>query len=628
MRKILAIGVAGIALLLILVLAGFGIMHTRYFTPSAQWIVQQLWPETLRFAKIEYLYPFKLRLSGVQIASEPTIELQQMDLWLNPYGLLEQQLEIDSVLIDGANLAHGLPAFTLPESVHLNQLALHNIDWADQGIIARGVSLQIKQPVWDSPQQQLPYGKIQLAADQITIDGEAFNQVLVDANYQAQDSTVYGFSFNWHDSPISGQAEQYPQGWSLINVTLSRLNLNLDEWRHHSLWQKIAPSIYHINSLDLLNSQLTLNGVAWENLNLSVEDYDLRHSVWQQQQAYLSLNADSAQWLATQWVEPSAELTLTPQGIELDGHSQVWQGDVQVKGHITETSLNLAQLTITGVKWIAEQPQDLLPFSQPLPAWQNLQIEHLDINNLQMIQTVNRPFWQASGLNADGKNLQWVKESQWGFWQGQLSVTANSASYAGVLSTQGVLNMRSEQGVWQLTRAFLPLERGYVEAHAKWDLTSLSAPWQLSLDADSLPIGPLQSWFKLPFGLEALADISLTAQGIAGDRTMLAHSLDGQLQLNLRQGLLSLRSDNTLIIQPFELDDLAVSADRGRITITPTPLRGPNLNAQLGGSTDLLEPEQGQWQLTIQQAWADQCLGLSWDFQQAELVSQDCRSAP
>ncbi|HFC9208504.1 AsmA family protein [Vibrio cholerae] len=628
MRKILAIGVAGIALLLILVLAGFGIMHTRYFTPSAQWIVQQLWPETLRFAKIEYLYPFKLRLSGVQIASEPTIELQQMDLWLNPYGLLEQQLEIDSVLIDGANLAHGLPAFTLPESVHLNQLALHNIDWADQGIIARGVSLQIKQPVWDSPQQQLPYGKIQLAADQITIDGEAFNQVLVDANYQAQDSTVYGFSFNWRNSPISGQAEQYPQGWSLINVTLSRLNLNLDEWRHHSLWQKIAPSIYHINSLDLLNSQLTLNGVAWENLNLSVEDYDLRHSLWQQQQAYLSLNADSAQWLATQWVEPSAELTLTPQGIELDGHSQVWQGDVQVKGHITETSLNLAQLTITGVKWIAEQPQDLLPFAQPLPAWQNLQIEHLDINNLQMIQTVNRPFWQASGLNADGKNLQWVKESQWGFWQGQLSVTANSASYAGVLSTQGVLNMRSEQGVWQLTRAFLPLERGYVEAHAKWDLTSLSAPWQLSLDADSLPIGPLQSWFKLPFGLEALADISLTAQGIAGDRTMLAHSLDGQLQLNLRQGLLSLRSDNTLIIQPFELDDLAVSADRGRITITPTPLRGPNLNAQLGGSTDLLEPEQGQWQLTIQQAWADQCLGLSWDFQQAELVSQDCRSAP
>ncbi|EKF9812109.1 AsmA family protein [Vibrio cholerae] len=628
MRKILAIGVAGIALLLILVLAGFGIMHTRYFTPSAQWIVQQLWPETLRFAKIEYLYPFKLRLSGVQIASEPTIELQQMDLWLNPYGLLEQQLEIDSVLIDGANLAHGLPAFTLPESVHLNQLALHNIDWADQGIIARGVSLQIKQPVWDSPQQQLPYGKIQLAADQITIDGEAFNQVLVDANYQAQDSTVYGFSFNWRNSPISGQAEQYPQGWSLINVTLSRLNLNLDEWRHHSLWQKIAPSIYHINSLDLLNSQLTLNGVVWENLNLSMEDYDLRHSVWQQQQAYLSLNADSAQWLATQWVEPSAELTLTPQGIELDGHSQVWQGDVQVKGHITETSLNLAQLTITGVKWIAEQPQDLLPFSQPLPAWQNLQIEHLDINNLQMIQTVNRPFWQASGLNADGKNLQWVKESQWGFWQGQLSVTANSASYAGVLSTQGVLNMRSEQGVWQLTRAFLPLERGYVEAHAKWDLTSLSAPWQLSLDADSLPIGPLQSWFKLPFGLEALADISLTAQGIAGDSTMLAHSLDGQLQLNLRQGLLSLRSDNTLIIQPFELDDLAVSADRGRITITPTPLRGPNLNAQLGGSTDLLEPEQGQWQLTIQQAWADQCLGLSWDFQQAELVSQDCRSAP
>ncbi|ENM5932253.1 AsmA family protein [Vibrio mimicus] len=628
MRKLLAMGVAGIALLLILVLAGFGIMHTRYFTPSAQWIVQQLWPETLHFEKIEYLYPFKLRLSGVQLSTTPAIEVQQMDLWLNPYGLLEQKLEIDSVLVDGANLAHGLPAFTLPDAIHLNQLALHNIDWADQGIIARGVSLQIKQPEWTSPQQLLPYGKIQLSAEQITIDGEAFNQVLVDANYQPQDSTVYGFSFNWHDSPISGQAEQYPEGWSLINVTISRLNLNLDQWQTHPLWQKLAPNVHHINSLDLLNSQLTANGVVWENLNLSVEDYFLQQNFWQQQQGYLSLNADSAQWLATQWVEPNAELTFTPEGIEMEGHTQVWQGDVQLKGKLSEQSIALSRLTISGIKWIAEQPQDLLPFAQGLPAWQNLSIDDLDINNLQIIQTVNRPFWQVSGLNADGQRLQWVKDSQWGFWQGKLAVTANSASYAGILSTQGVLNMHSEQGVWQLTRAFLPLERGYIEAHAKWDLSSLSAPWQLSLDTDSLPVGPLQPWFNLPFGLEAFADISLTAQGMAGDRNMLAHSLDGGLQLSLRQGLMSLRSDNTVITQPFELDALSVSADRGRITITPTPLKGVGMQAMLSGSTDLLTPEQGQWQLDIKQSWADQCLGLNWDFKQAELASKDCRSAP
>ncbi|MCX9564840.1 AsmA family protein, partial [Vibrio cholerae] len=179
-----------------------------------------------------------------------------------------------------------------------------------------------------------------------------------------------------------------------------------------------------------------------------------------------------------------------------------------------------------------------------------------------------------------------------------------------------------------LTRAFLPLERGYIEAHAKWDLSSLSAPWQLSLDTDSLPVGPLQPWFNLPFGLEAFADISLTAQGMAGDRNMLAHSLDGELQLSLRQGLMSLRSDNTVITQPFELDALSVSADRGRITITPTPLKGVGMQAMLSGSTDLLTPEQGQWQLDIKQSWADQCLGLNWDFKQAELASKDCRSAP
>lgn len=627
MRKLLAIGVAGIALLLILLLAGFGIMHTRYFTPSAQWIVQQLWPQTLRFATIEYLYPFKLRLNDVEFASEPTIQLQQMDLWLNPYGLLEQRLDIDSVLINGADLTEGLPAFNLPSAVRLNQIALHNIDWASNGIIARGVSLQIKQPRWDNAQQQLPYGEIQLNAKHINIEGEIFDQVLIDANYQAQDSTIYGFSFNWRNSPISGQAEQYSQGWSLINVTLRQLNLDFDAWRTHPLGQTLAQHVQHINSLDLLNSQVTFNGVEWENLNLSVEDYQLDRTLWQQEQGYLSLNADSARWLETLWVEPNAEFTLTEKGLDVDGHAQVWQGHLQLKGQLTADSINLSKLTVSGVRWIAEQPQDLRLLSLPLPAWQNLNIEQLDINNLQIIQTVNRPFWQVSGLNSEGENLQWIKEGAWGFWQGNLAVSANSASYAGILTTQGVLNMHSEQGTWQLTRAFLPLERGYIEAQATWDLTALSAPWQISVDTDSLPIGPLQSWLNLPVGLDALADISLTAQGMAGDSNMLSHSLNGNMQLSLREGLLSLRNKNTLITQPFELDKLTVTADRGRINIQPTKLKGPNLQANISGNTDLLTPHNSQTQLDIKQQWADQCLDFTWRFQAAELRSERCRQA-
>ncbi len=628
MRKFLAISVAGIALLLIMVLAGFGIMHTRYFTPSAQWIVQQLWPATLRFENIEYLYPFKLRLQGVQLATTPSVEVQQIDLWLNPHGLLKQQLRIDSALLDGINLSQGLPTFAWPAAIQLHHLAIHNLNWTDQEVSARGVSLQIQQPRWQTPQQWLPYGKLQLAAEQITLEGETFNQVLINAEHQTENSTIHGFSFDWRDSPISGQAEQYPEGWSLINVTLNRLNLDFDQVRANPLWQKITTYVNHINSLDLLNSQLTSHGVTWENLNLSLEDYRLSTTVWQQPQGYLSLNADSAQWRETLWVEPSAELTFNPNGIEIEGHTQVWQGDVQLQGKLSQHSIELDQLTISGVKWIAEQPEDLQLLTQALPAWQHLQIEHLDINNLQLIQTAQRPFWQLSGLNADGERLQWIKQGAWGFWQGQLAVTANNASYAGILSTQAILNMHSEQDVWQLTRAFLPLEQGYIEAHATWDRSTPSAPWQLALDVDSLPLAPLQPWLKTPFGLQGLADMSLTAQGMAGDHNMLAHSLSGQLQLSVRQGLLSLRSANTVITQPFELEHLPVNADRGRITITPTPLHGPNLHGQLSGSGDLLQAQQHQWRLAIEQRWADQCLDLSWDFIQTELVSQACASKP
>ncbi|MCV6038573.1 AsmA family protein, partial [Escherichia coli] len=83
------------------------------------------------------------------------------------------------------------------------QIALKNIDYADEHFSANGIDLQIQSPQWSD--QLIPYGEVQLAADQLYWNGEAFNQVLVDIDYKPQDSTLYGTSFNWRNSQISGQ---------------------------------------------------------------------------------------------------------------------------------------------------------------------------------------------------------------------------------------------------------------------------------------------------------------------------------------------------------------------------------------------------------------------------------------
>ncbi|MCG6336553.1 AsmA family protein, partial [Vibrio alginolyticus] len=143
----------------------------------------------------------------------------------------------------------------------------------------------------------LPYGELQLSAEQFYWQGEALNNVLIDADYKAQDSTVYGASFQWRGGEFSGQAEQYPAGWSLVNVTISKLDLKDDLSTLSAPWWQLAkPYLHHINSLDVLSSNLQLGEAKLTNLALSLENLTVDQSLWQQDSGYLSLNAESADW--------------------------------------------------------------------------------------------------------------------------------------------------------------------------------------------------------------------------------------------------------------------------------------------------------------------------------------------
>ncbi len=64
-------------------------------------------------------------------------------------------------------------------------------------------------------------------------------------------------------------------------------------------------------------------------------------------------------------------------------------------------------------------------------------------------------------------------------WQGKLMASANDASYQNILSAQPVVEMNSDQGKWTLTRLFMPLKHGYVEANATPDFNQISKPWSL-----------------------------------------------------------------------------------------------------------------------------------------------------
>ncbi|MEK6213127.1 MAG: AsmA family protein, partial [Vibrio fluvialis] len=431
MKKLLALGVGLVALLLALTLVAFGIMHTRYLTPSAQWLTEHLWPEKLTFSELDYEYPLHFRLHNVTLeTSDNPLSFQQVDIWLSPQLFHQDKWVIDSVLLDGANFSDGLPDNDFLAQLQLNQLALHNIDFANQGLIARGVNLQVKKPIWNNAKQWLPYGELQLSAEQFYWQGEALNNVLIDADYKAQDSTVYGASFQWRGGEFSGQAEQYPAGWSLVNVTISKLDLKDDLSTLSAPWWQLAkPYLHHINSLDVLSSNLQLGETKLTNLALSLENLTVDQSLWQQDSGYLSLNAESADWHGLQWIEPTFKLEFRPGNITIsDFATELLQGSIQLSGNIQPSSIHLHQLTARGIKWFAEQQQDWAWLDSDLPALKNLTIDQWDLNNLQLIQLTHKPFWQLSGLNVEGRNTELNRNGRWGLWNGKLSISANSAS--------------------------------------------------------------------------------------------------------------------------------------------------------------------------------------------------------
>ena len=600
MKKLLTFIISALLLAVITLATLFGLLNTSYATPIAQWINQLIGDERLSFKHVEYDYPLHLRFT------QPTIQLnhtsltfRHLDLWFNPSIYDHDQWQIESALFDGVTIDNTLPHFSEPSTFHIHQLAIHNLSLDTDEVSATALNVQIKDPHWYRDEQWLPYGTIQLSAESLQWQGETMTQLLVDADHQLTDSRINGFSFHWRNGLISGQAERYPQGWSLVNVTMNHLSLTQDvlaQLRYKWSDTPQTKMIQHINSLDILNSNLQIGAVTLNNADVSIENMDVT-SLWQNQGS-ISLHADNAQWKHLQWVNPDVTVSLTPGKITInDFLADIWQGRLQLSGALTPDSLHLSNLSLNGVRWYGEQDEDFPTLSFTDLHWPTIAIDQLDISNTQIIQLKHRPFWQLTGLNVSGTNLTLRHNNQWGLWQGQLSVSANSASIGKLHTSQAIIEMTSDAHTWSLTRAFLPLKYGYLKAQGSWPIDSNDAPWSLHVQSDGLPLEPLTQWVSLPISLSGFAEANLSLNGMAGSPTIMKHTLSGHAQGSVYRGVMTMQQDNTTTIQPFAINGIDVTADRGRISLPETTIQGTTLNATLFGDLDLVDLKTGKLEI-------------------------------
>ncbi|MEZ9866667.1 AsmA family protein [Vibrio sp. 10N.261.51.A4] len=638
---VLAIAVATIAALLLS-------LQTQYRADVANFFIKHTIEQPVFIEDVEYQAPYHITLMGItqsQPEKQTPLYIDKIDLWFSPSSMTEAKLVFESVLISGLQLEEDdlktlTSLFTQP-NIKLHQLAINNLDFSTPEFNTRGINLQISEPIWGDNRSLLPYGKTQLSASQLYWQGEAFDNLLIDLDLKPSDSTLYGASFDWRGAKISGQAEQYQQDWSLVNVTVDGLRLNQEQTQNllSKEWDVAGIQINHINSLDILRSDVEWQDGHLAAFDASLENIQLPFEIWKQQKAIFSLQAEGVTIDDDMFIEPSLKLNLeTNQILIEDFYTQFLQGTVQLNGEVTPSSIELAQLDLQGIKWITENQDSPLVAARLIP-WltqlQNVEINRLNIERSQLIQLAQTPYWQVSGLHVEGHQVQLLQDRKLGLWQGKLMASANDASYQNILSAQPVVEMNSEQGKWTLTRLFAPLRNGYIEANATLDFNQISKPWSLDISADGLPIAPMLQRLELPLDATGYGEFELQAAGLYGDSLMLGYSTTGQLTGSVRQGVMTFNDklSETSTDNVFEIPELNAHFDRGRFTLEPMHIIGASsaeqgeqrvqtLNGEASGELDLLKAEQHTLSITL----SDPCHQISGKLTQAEYSEiNDCQ---
>ena len=620
MKTALRITILLLVLTIIIPATVIALLTTSYANQTWAFISQHL-NLPIQAEKVHYDFPYHLTVQGIRTKNERTSYIEQIDVWLNPDVRRDGKWIVDSLLIDGVSLQKGMPALPDLSTVLFHQVAVKNLEYSNNQLVVNGLNVQVQAPDWHNSPYEVPYGEIQLSAAQIYWNGEAFDNVLLDMDYRPENSTLYGSSFEWRGSQVSGQGEQYPQGWSLVNVTLDKLKINDTQLKSllAKPWQKIPFKINHINSLDLLNADIEWGDWHWQNLDLSLEDADLPLSLWHTQ-AQVSLQADSVRFQEQTAIEPRLSATMTPGQIELKELDLDWQqGRIQVSGQFKPTRWQIETASIQGLKW-AIQPEDSSDWWQVATnELKELAINQLDIEHSQIIQISQQPYWQVSGLNLEGRQLEIKRLAKhWAVWNGNLDVSVVNASYDQVVTTHAALSTQSDNGLWQLTRLFAPLKQGYIEGYGQIDVSTTSQPWTLNLDADGIPLRLFHAYLPDVLAVEGFSDLNLELQGLAGDHNMLAYSLTGAVEANLRETTLRSQADKSL--KPITLSPVRLQAQRGELVMKPIIISGTAIKGKLSGAFDLANnPLSG-----IEYQLQEQCGSITGDLFSPEPETNKC----
>ncbi|MDP2574877.1 AsmA family protein [Vibrio penaeicida] len=638
MRKASTVVVLFLLLIVVSVLALFGSLHTRYATSVVNFIANQVSNLTIQIENVEYQSPYQLTLHGVELSTQPEpMFIETANIWLDPEIFDGTKISIASLQLSGLQLQKGVPNISPLSFIKVHQIAVDNLDFSNQEWIVRGLKFQIKQPVVSDHPVWRWYGEIQLSADQIYWQNEAFNHALLDADIFADSKKIYGLSFSWRGGTLSGQAEWKDGHWNVVNAALNELTVTKNDWKtlKKFKWASTDSSEIAINRLDVLRSDLEFPSFAMVQADMTLEDIRFPFELWKQPSGSISLNAESIDYADQLWLEPALEASFSPELITVhSANLGMDQGYIQVNGEFTPDTWHLAQLNLTGIEWHSDSELSLTPFKEQVDRLANLTIDQLSVKRAQYIDLESEPKRQISGLNIQGNQLDVLRNGQVGLWQGRLALTANSANFGKLIGSQLLVEAHANAGISYLDKVIIPVNDGLIRAQGQWDYRQHSRPWALKFQGDGIPIETLQHVHPLPLDLSGLTDTQFELSGLSGDAASFNHSVSGFISTQFRD--LTTASHFAALMdpsiplelskkesEPVSVSDFIIDVDRGRITMQESRIRGGDFTGSIHGNVDLVNAEKGSITLMLKGECGE------WRYQplsSAPITREDCQT--
>lgn len=582
-----------LSIILIILILGFVaifiILNTTLLTPTTNFLFSHWIHPNAHVEQVTYTAPNHFKFEQVVLKNDNQIE--SVDAWLSIIPHQLKQLEFDALLVSGMALTNdGLSALPI-RKWKTKQLSLDNVSLTINQWHAEKADVQWINPIWKD-NQILPDSQFQAHANTLIWDNQLqINDVLINGEYSTSELNLSGLSFKWNEARVEAQAKKTGDKWVIEDITIENLSIQ-DHLLTPELQTKIGQwtkSIDSVERFDLLRGQIQWGSTTFDNLELSATHLFPNQSLlWQQRDTAISLQADSIVDQDVLWTQPNIKLTLNPNSIDINDMSVgLSGGDIYLSAHFEPAIAEIHKLDIIAVKHAIEQEQpqypNLIDYFQHLDL---LYIEKLRVLNGQFIQLVKPPYWQLSGVNLEFIDSELIKDHKWGLWQGNVSASANNLSYDSVLATQAIIEMNSNGQQWNMPRLFIPFSIGYVSAQGKWQFGKNGKPWNIDIEADSLPLKLFKSW-SLPLNVGGLLDVQLSANGLSGDETILRHTLSGSLDTSLRNGTFELSRDELMVTPSFHVENWQLKAKNGMITSSRAKVVGKEFYGVIQGEYDL-----------------------------------------